>query len=78
MSCDEGRGVVPARWPYSPGTYGAFALKQAGFTAYCCGDRHAPHVLVAVYDWGSYGYRDVVNMRGGSGYGSSSTDIRWP
>lgn len=64
MSCDEGRRVIPASWPYSPGTYEAFAaLKNAGFTAYCCGDRHAPHVLVAPYVWGD-SYVDVVNARG--------------
>lgn len=52
-------------WPYSAGMYGAFAaLKDAGFTAYCCGDRHGPHVLVAAYVWGD-SYVDVVNMRGG-------------
>jgi hypothetical protein len=56
--------VIPASWPYSPETYQAFAaLKKAGFTAYCCGDRHAPHVLVAAYEWAD-GYVDVVNMRG--------------
>jgi hypothetical protein len=56
--------VIPTYWPYSPETYQAFAaLKEAGFTTYCCGDRHAPRVLVATYDWGD-GYIDVVNMRG--------------
>jgi hypothetical protein len=56
--------VIPASWPYSQGVYAAFAaLKKAGFTGYCCGDRHAPHVLVAVYDWSSHGYRDVINIR---------------
>lgn len=53
MTCDEGGRVVPASWPYSADTYESFAaLKQAGFTVYCCGDRRLPHVLVAVYDWG--------------------------
>ena len=56
--------MVPASWPYSAETYEAFAaLKEAGFTAYCCGDRRIPHVLVASYDWGD-GYVDVVNVRG--------------
>lgn len=56
--------MIPASWPYSSGTYQAFAaMKNAGFTAYCCGDRHTPHVLVAAYDWGD-GYVDVVTMRG--------------
>lgn len=56
--------MIPVSWPYPPETYEAFAaLKAAGFTAYCCGDRHAPRVLVAVYDWGDR-YVDVVNMRG--------------
>lgn len=56
--------MIPASWPYSPGMYEAFAaMKQAGFTAYCCGGRHAPHVLVAAYDWAE-GYTDVVNIRG--------------
>ncbi len=65
MSCDEGRCVIPASWPYSSDTYEAFAaLRQAGFTAYCCGDRRMPHVLVAAYAWGD-SYVDVVNMRGG-------------
>jgi hypothetical protein len=51
-------------WPYSAGIYKAFAaLKNAGFTAYCCGDRRMPHVLVAAYVWGDR-YVDVVNMRG--------------
>jgi hypothetical protein len=60
-----GLRVIPASWPYSQGAYEAFAvLKKAGFTGYCCGDRHAPDILVAVYDWGSQGYRDVVNIRG--------------
>jgi hypothetical protein len=56
--------VIPANWPYPPETYQAFAaLRQAGFTAYCCGDRRMPHVLVASYVW-EEGYVDVVNMRG--------------
>lgn len=38
-------------------------MREAGFTAYCCGDRHAPHVLVAAYDW-EEGYMDVINIRG--------------
>jgi hypothetical protein len=64
MSCDDGRRVIPASWPYSPEMYEAFAaLKRAGFTAYCCGDRRLPHVLVAAYVWGD-SYVDVVNMRG--------------
>lgn len=46
MMCDEGGRVVPGSWPYSAQMYLAFAaLKEAGFTAYCCGDRHAPHVF---------------------------------
>lgn len=61
----ERQRVIPASWPYSPETYEAFAaLKHAGFTAYCCGDRRMPHVLVAVYVWEEGGYVDVVNMRG--------------
>jgi hypothetical protein len=56
--------VIPAAWPYSPDTYHTFAaLKKAGFTIYCCGDRHAPHVLVATYDWRN-GYINVINIRG--------------
>jgi hypothetical protein len=56
--------VIPTNWPYPAETYEAFAaLSQAGFTAYCCGNRHMPHVLVAVYDWEDR-YVDVVNMRG--------------
>ena len=56
--------MIPVNWPYSPETYQAFAaLKKAGFTTYCCGHRHAPHVLVAAYDWAE-DYVDVVNMRG--------------
>ncbi|MGH3889785.1 MAG: hypothetical protein ACRDSZ_25020 [Pseudonocardiaceae bacterium] len=55
--------MIPARWPYSPQTYQAFAaMKEAGFTAYCCGDRRAPHVLVSAYGW--EGYIDVINIRG--------------
>jgi hypothetical protein len=55
--------MIPARWPYSPQIYQAFAaMQQAGFTVYCCGDRRAHHVLVAAYDWG--GYMDVINIRG--------------
>lgn len=38
-------------------------MKKVRFTAYCCEDRHAPHVLVAVYDRAE-GYTDVVNVRG--------------
>ncbi|MGH3839553.1 MAG: hypothetical protein ACRDSF_28205 [Pseudonocardiaceae bacterium] len=57
--------MIPASWPYTPQTYDAFAaIKAAGFTGYCCGDRHAPHVLVSAYDWGSHGYIDVINIRG--------------
>lgn len=64
MSCDERPRVIPASWPYPAETYEAFAaLKQAGFTAYCCGDRRLPYVLVAAYVWGDC-YVDVVNMRG--------------
>lgn len=56
--------MVPASWPYSVGMYEAFAaLKQAGFTAYCCGDRRLPHVLVTAYVWGD-SHVDVVNVRG--------------
>jgi len=56
--------VIHVAWPYSPDTYHAFAaLKKAGFTIYCCGDRHAPHVLVTTYAWRS-GYIDVINIRG--------------
>jgi hypothetical protein len=58
-----GQRVIPTSWPYSQDTYEAFtAIKRAGFTSYCCGDRHAPHVLIAAYDWGSY--IDVINIRG--------------
>lgn len=60
-----GLRVIPASWPYSAETYQAFAaLKEAGFTTYCCGDRCMPHALVAVYHWGGDGYVDVVNVRG--------------
>lgn len=56
--------MIPVSWPYSPEAYRAFAaLREAGFTAYCCGNRHAPLVLVAAYNWGD-GYVDVVTMRG--------------
>jgi hypothetical protein len=59
-----GLRVIPVNWPYPAETYEAFAaLRAAGFTAYCCGDRHAPCVLVAAYDW-EEGYVDVVTMRG--------------
>lgn len=55
--------MIPARWPYSPETYEAFAaIKTDGFTLYCCGDHRAPHVIVAAYDWDSY--IDVINIRG--------------
>lgn len=55
--------MIPASWPYSQETYEAFAaIDKAGFTHYCCGDRRAPHVLVAAYDWGDY--IDVINIRG--------------
>ncbi|MGH3902650.1 MAG: hypothetical protein ACRDTE_00350 [Pseudonocardiaceae bacterium] len=55
--------MIPVSWPYSPETYAAFAaVKSGGFTLYCYGDRRAPHVLVAAYDWG--GYTDVINIRG--------------
>jgi len=56
--------MIPADWPYSTDTYKAFAaMKQARFTHYCCGDRRAPYVLVSTYDWDSYGYIDVINIR---------------
>jgi hypothetical protein len=55
--------MIPASWPYSQNTYEAFvAIDRAGFTHYCCGDRRAPYVLVAAYDWGYY--IDVINIRG--------------
>lgn len=55
--------MIPTDWPYSPQTYQTFAaMKKAGFTAYCCGDRRAPHVLVSAYDWDDY--IDVINIRG--------------
>lgn len=57
--------MIPATWPYSQSAYEAFAaMKKTGFTHYCCGDRHAPHVLVSAYDWENSGYIDVVNIRG--------------
>jgi hypothetical protein len=57
--------VIPTSWPYSQNTYEAFAaMKRGGFAGYCCGDCHAPHVLVAAYNWGSHGYMDVINIRG--------------
>jgi hypothetical protein len=37
------------------------AVKNAGFTIYCCGDRHAQHVLVAAYRWDTY--VEVINIR---------------
>lgn len=56
--------MIPTSWPYPQVTYEAFAaVKNAGFTAYCCGDHHAPNVLVAAYDWGD-SYIDVINIRG--------------
>jgi hypothetical protein len=55
--------MIPVRWPYSSQTYQAFAaIKDGGFTVYCCGDRRAPNVLVAAYDWDDY--MDVINIRG--------------
>ncbi len=55
--------MIPTSWPYSQDTYEAFAaMKTAGFTAYCCGNRRAPHVLIAAYEWD--GYIDVINIRG--------------
>lgn len=55
--------MIPASWPYSQQTYQTFAaMKKAGFTAYCCGNHRAPHVLVSFFDWG--GYLDVINIRG--------------
>lgn len=57
--------MIPTGWPYPRATYEAFAaIKTAGFTGYCCGHRHAPHVLVAAYNWDNYGYVDVINIRG--------------
>lgn len=54
--------MIPASWPYLPQTYKAFAaMKEAGFTVYCCGDRQAPHVLIAAYGWD--GYIDIINIR---------------
>lgn len=55
--------MIPTSWPYSQDTYEAFAaMKRAGFTSYCCGNRHAPHVLVAAYNWDEH--IDVINIRG--------------
>ena len=55
--------MIPASWPFSNETYEAFtAIRQGGFTVYCFGDKHNPHVLVAVYDWGEH--VDIVNIRG--------------
>lgn len=55
--------MIPAGWPYSRETYEAFAaIKKAGFTACCCGNRRAPSVLISVHNWG--GYLDVINIRG--------------
>jgi hypothetical protein len=55
--------MIPTGWPYSPEIYDAFAaMKKAGYSHYCCGDRRAPHILVSTYDWG--GYIDLINMRG--------------
>jgi hypothetical protein len=55
--------MIPASWPYTRETDEAFAaIGRAGFTLYCCGDRRAPHVLVAAYDWGHH--IDVLNIRG--------------
>lgn len=55
--------MIPASWPYSQEIYEAFvAIDRAGFTHYCCGDRRAPYVLVAAYNWGEY--IDVINIRG--------------
>jgi hypothetical protein len=54
--------MIPTTWPYSPDIYQAFvAVKNAGFTIYCCGQRHAPYVLVAAYRWDTY--IDVINIR---------------
>ncbi len=55
--------VISTSWPYSQDTYETFAaMKSAGFRCYCCGDRRAPHALVATYTWGSH--IDVINVRG--------------
>lgn len=55
--------MIPSSWPYSQDTYEAFAaMKKAGFSAYCCGDRRAPHVLIAAYEWDEH--IDVINIRG--------------
>jgi hypothetical protein len=60
-----GDHMIPTNWPYSQAAYEAFeAMKSAGYAHYCRGDRHAPHVLVSVYDWGHCGYIDVINIRG--------------
>jgi hypothetical protein len=55
--------MMPINWPYSSDAYEAFAaINKSGFTHYCCGPRHAPHVLVAAYDWDNH--IDVINIRG--------------
>lgn len=55
--------MIPSSWPYSPETYEALAaIKNVGFTHYCCGDRRSPHVLVSTYDWGDC--FDVIAIRG--------------
>lgn len=55
--------MIRADWPYSTDTYQAFAaLRESGWTHYCCGDRKSPHALVSTYDWG--GYVDVITIRG--------------
>jgi hypothetical protein len=57
--------MIPSDWPDGPKTFEAFAaMKRAGFTHYCCGDRRAPYVLVSTYDWGNHGYIDIINIRG--------------
>ena len=54
--------MIPGSWPYTPETYHAFAaIKNSGFTLYCCGNRHAPHALVATYKWDHY--IDIINIR---------------
>jgi hypothetical protein len=54
--------MIPTTWPYSPDIYQAFAaVKNAGFTIYCCGQRNAPHVLVAAYRRDTY--IDMINIR---------------
>jgi hypothetical protein len=56
--------MICSDWPYSQGVYDAFAaIKKAGFSVYCCGQRRAPHVLVCTLDQGDY--MDVINIRGG-------------